>query len=99
MKKSFHSSDDEMEIKSERSSVASVLKKRTRKESRMAKCDFLDFEAGESDREERKGRRSVKFEDELYKRGKSIHQFVEFSKLTLFNTIRNLHEGGAGSQK
>ena len=50
-----------------------VLKKRTRKESKLAKCDFLDFEAEESDgREERRSRRrSVKFDELASKRGKS----------------------------
>ena len=50
----------------------SVLKKRTRKESKLAKCDFLDFEAEESDgREERASRRrSVKFDELASKRGK-----------------------------
>jgi hypothetical protein len=37
----------------------------------MERCDFLDFEAVEDDdREERKGRRSVRFEDEMRERGK-----------------------------
>ena len=43
----------------------------------MAKCDFLDFEAEESDgkSERRSRRRSVKFEKD-FKKGK---YFVEFS--------------------
>ena len=52
--------------------MGKVSNKRTRKQAKMERCDFLDFEAEEDDdKEERKGRRSVKFEDELYKRGKS----------------------------
>ena len=49
-----------------------VLKKRTRKQAKMERCDFLDFEAVEDDeREEKKGRRSVRFQDEINERGKS----------------------------
>ena len=51
----------------------SVLKKRLRSQAKIKVGDYLDFEADESDRDERKGRggrRSVKFEDEEYKRGK-----------------------------
>ena len=56
----------------------SVLKKRLRSQAKIKVGDFLDFEADESDHDERKGRRSVKFEDEEYKRGKSNKDFVEF---------------------
>ena len=58
--------------------LESVLKKRLRSQAKIKVGDFLDFEADESDHDERKGRRSVKFEDEEYKRGKSIKDFVEF---------------------
>ena len=58
--------------------LESVLKKRLRSQAKIKVGDFLDFEADESDHDERKGRRSVKFEDEEYKRGKSIEDFVEF---------------------
>ena len=48
------------------------MKKRTRKQAKMERCDFLDFEAVEDDeREEKKGRRSVRFQDEIKERGKS----------------------------
>ena len=60
-------------VKRESKKYASLLKKRTRKESKMAKCDYLDFEADESDHhEDRKSsrRRSVKFDDQVFKRGK-----------------------------
>ena len=69
MKKEY---SDEPQVKVEQGKASSsVLKKRTRKQAKMIKSDFLDFEAAESDRDERKGRRSVKFEDEEYRRGKS----------------------------
>ena len=49
----------------------SVLKKRTRKQSQMMKCDFLDFEAQESDDGRRNSsHRSVKFDEKVAKRGK-----------------------------
>ena len=69
MKKEY---SDEPQVKVEQGQASSsVLKKRTRKQAKMIKSDFLDFEAAESDGDERKGRRSVKFEDEEYRRGKS----------------------------
>ena len=73
----IESDGEESKVKNESKKVsrskspAKLLKKRTRKESSMAKCDFLDFEAEESDHQDRKGsKRSVKFDDQILKRGK-----------------------------
>lgn len=68
--------------KSKRSSrtFSSILKKRTRKETKIEKCDFLDFEAAESDQESdnrKSGHRSVKFDELGYKRGKCSSQPVD----------------------
>lgn len=48
-----------------------ILKKRTRKQIKMKKCDFLDFEAEEDD-----DHRPIKYNEDDYKRGKS--SFVIF---------------------
>lgn len=61
------------EVKSEskesvKKSPSQVLKKRTRKQVKMKRCDFLDFEAEEDD--EKPDRRSIKHNEDDYKRGK-----------------------------
>ena len=53
-------------IKAEKRTASPAIKKRTRKQAKMARCDFLDFEADVSDEEEYEPRK----DSDEYARGK-----------------------------
>lgn len=64
-----------------------ILKKRTRKQIKMKKCDFLDFEAEEDD-----DHRPIKYNEDDYKRETYTKKELERKTEAVSNVVKRLEE-------